>query len=41
VGHHASEHFSLARLGQHLATALPEIEVVAAATDCDPITWLE
>jgi dinuclear metal center YbgI/SA1388 family protein len=41
VGHHASEHFSLARMGQHLTTALPKIEVVAAASDRDPITWLE
>jgi dinuclear metal center YbgI/SA1388 family protein len=40
AGHHASEHFSLASLGRHLAQALPAIEVVAAATDRDPITWL-
>jgi dinuclear metal center YbgI/SA1388 family protein len=41
VGHHASEHFSLASLGQHLTQSLREIHVVAAATDRDPISWLE
>lgn len=40
VGHHASEHFSLAALGERLAEELPGIEIIAAATDRDPITWL-
>jgi dinuclear metal center YbgI/SA1388 family protein len=40
VGHHASEHFSLAAMARRLTEELPEIEVVAAATDRDPITWL-
>jgi dinuclear metal center YbgI/SA1388 family protein len=40
VGHHASEHFSLAALGARLAIELPEIEVMASTTDRDPIAWL-
>jgi len=40
VGHHASEHFSLASLGGRLAEAIPGIEVTASASDRDPITWL-
>ncbi len=41
VGHHASEHFALAALGQRLAQAVPGLEVIAATTDRDPIDWLE
>lgn len=40
VGHHASEHFSLAALGARLAEEIPGIEIIAAAADRDPITWL-
>lgn len=40
VGHHASEHFSLAALGRRLAEELPGIEIIAATSDRDPITWL-
>ncbi|MFM7136043.1 MAG: Nif3-like dinuclear metal center hexameric protein [Planctomycetota bacterium] len=40
VGHHASEHFSLAELGRRLAAELPGLETVASAADRDPIGWL-
>ncbi len=40
VGHHTSEHFSLVSLGERLAEAIPGIEIIAAASDRDPIDWL-
>ena len=40
VGHHASEHFSMAVLGQRLAAAIPGLETIAAEADRDPIEWL-
>ena len=40
VGHHASEHFSLAALGRRLGEELPGIQIIASAKDRDPITWL-
>jgi len=40
LGHHASEHFSLASLGKQLAGEVPALEVIAAASDRDPIEIL-
>lgn len=40
IGHHASEHFSMAVLGERLAAAIPELEMIVAETDRDPIEWL-
>lgn len=40
VGHHASEHFSMAVLAARLAAAVPGLETVSAETDRDPIRSL-
>lgn len=40
VGHHASEHFSMALLSARLAAELPGLDVISATTDRDPIGWL-
>jgi dinuclear metal center YbgI/SA1388 family protein len=40
VGHHASEHFSLEALRQHLVADVPALEVIAAEADRDPVGWL-
>lgn len=41
VGHHASEHFSLASLGKRLAGEAPGLDVIAATSDRDPIQIVE
>ena len=40
VGHHASEHFAVVELGRRLAALLPDLELLPADDDRDPIGWL-
>jgi dinuclear metal center YbgI/SA1388 family protein len=40
VGHHASEHFSMAVLAERLAAAVPEISCWASRDERDPLGWL-
>lgn len=40
VGHHASEHFAMVELGRRLAALLPDLELLPADDDRDPIGWL-
>lgn len=40
VGHHASEHFAMVELGRRLAAMLPDLEILPADDDRDPISWL-
>jgi len=40
LGHHASEHFSMADFGRRLAAELPGLEPVVSRADRDPIQWL-
>ena len=40
VGHHASEHFSMAVLGERLASAVPGLSCRPSRDDVDPIGWL-
>jgi dinuclear metal center YbgI/SA1388 family protein len=40
VGHHASEQFSLAELGQRLMDQVPGLETVVSREDRDPLGWL-
>lgn len=39
VGHHRSEHFSMAVLAERLAAAVPGIGCLASAADVDPLVW--
>lgn len=39
VGHHASEHFSLAVLAARLAAAVPGLECLPSRVDLDPLAW--
>ncbi|MFM7107107.1 MAG: Nif3-like dinuclear metal center hexameric protein [Planctomycetaceae bacterium] len=40
VGHHASEHFAMAVLGDRLAAAVPGLSCRASRDETDPIGWL-
>ena len=40
VGHHASEHFSMAVLADRLAAAVPGLDCRASGEERDPIGWL-
>jgi len=40
VGHHASEHFSMAVLARRLAEALPALHCWASRDEVDPLQWL-
>jgi putative NIF3 family GTP cyclohydrolase 1 type 2 len=40
VGHHASEHFSMAVLAERLAAAVPGLRCMASRDELDPIGWL-
>lgn len=40
VGHHASEHFSMAVLAHRLAEALPALHCWASRDEVDPLQWL-
>jgi putative NIF3 family GTP cyclohydrolase 1 type 2 len=40
VGHHASEHFSMAVLADRLAAAVPGLACRPSRDDRDPIGWL-
>jgi dinuclear metal center YbgI/SA1388 family protein len=41
VGHHASEHFSMAVLAKRLAAAVPGLSCQASRDERDPLGWLE